>query len=186
MYIWFRMYYMMLKTWWQNKRHGYANIFDTTECTTHTYWNDVDFNFHVNNGRINTIADLGRMHYFVRTGLLRYALKNGVRPMVGDITAKYRREINAFQKITILTRLVVWEGKWAFMEHRIVRNGRVVANVVIRGVFTGQNGPIPPETLLEHFAPDAHDHAQIPDWVLDWHHSMEGMSQQLRAEESLS
>lgn len=185
MYIWFRMIRMFFIAWLEQRRHGRVGLFETTVFTTRAWPNDLDFNVHVNNGRINTLVDLGRMHFFLRTGLLQYALRQGVRPMVGDITSKFRREIKAFDEVVIHTRLIGWVDKWAFMEHRMVRENRVIANVVMRGMFKGRSGAMSPEVLLSEFAPDTESHVNdLPQWALDWHRGMEGMSAQLRAEEA--
>lgn len=60
-------------------------------ATTHVYlrvWpNDLDFNIHVNNGRYLALADIGRMHWFVRTGILGVARRQKAFPVIGDAIA---------------------------------------------------------------------------------------------------
>jgi acyl-CoA thioesterase FadM len=184
MYIWLRMFRLFVVCIWQKRRHGRESVFATTIYHTRAWPNDLDFNGHVNNGRINTLADLGRMHYFVRTGILSHALSMGARPMVGDITAKYRKEIKAFDHLEIHTKLLGWEGKWGFIEHRILRDGQIIGNVLMRGVFRARTGSVDPEaflTALEVEQPQ--ETPKLPEWALEWHRSMEGMSVQLRSEE---
>jgi hypothetical protein len=82
--------------------------------------NDLDFNLHVNNGRYLALADIGRMHWFARTGLLGVARSRKAYPVVGDAIAKFRRDLKAFQSFEIYTRLIGWDSKWGFLEHRFV------------------------------------------------------------------
>jgi len=114
-----------------------VDIFATTRVALRVWPNDLDFNLHVNNGRYLALADIGRLDWFVRTGALQIARQRQALPVVGDAMAKFRRDLKVFQGFEIHTRLIGWDSKWGFIEHRFVRDRRVVGMVVIRGVFTG-------------------------------------------------
>ena len=78
-----------------------VDVFATTRVRIRIWPNDLDANLHVNNGRYLTLADLGRIHWFVRTGVYQSAKRHGTMPVVGDAIAKYRRELKAFQAVDI-------------------------------------------------------------------------------------
>jgi hypothetical protein len=78
-------------------------------------------------GRYLALADIGRLDWFVRTGALQIARQRQALPVVGDAMAKFRRDLKVFQGFEIHTRLIGWDSKWGFIEHRFVRNRRVVA-----------------------------------------------------------
>ena len=67
----------------------------------------------------------GRMHWFVGTGMLGVARQQKAYPVVGDALAKFRRDLKLFQSFEIHTRLIGWDHKWGFLEHRFVRNSGV-------------------------------------------------------------
>ena len=92
---------------------------------------DLDFNRHVTNGRYFTLADVGRMDYVLSSGAFRVALRHRALPIVGDVWGKFRRELRLFEAFEIHTRMLGWDDKWSFLEHRFVKNGRV-AGVVDR------------------------------------------------------
>jgi acyl-CoA thioesterase FadM len=154
----------------------------TTSVHLRIWPNDLDFNLHVNNGRYLTLADIGRIDWFIRSGVLRTARRYQAFPVVADAVAKFRRELNVFEKVEIQTRLVGWDHKWAFLEHRFVRAERVVGVVAIRGVFKGLDGPLDPQVFVR-------DHAvgvaapELPMWAQHFHQSAELMSAMLRQEE---
>ena len=155
-----------------------------TSCVRLRAWpNDLDFNLHVNNGRYLTLADLGRFDWFVRSGTLQVARQHGAVPVVGDAIAKFRREVRAFEQFEIRTRLVGWDEKWGFLEHRFVRANRVVGVVGIRGVFRGPKGPLAPGLLMEGLGVSATSPA-LPRWAVQWHDGCESLSQLLREEEA--
>jgi acyl-CoA thioesterase FadM len=159
-----------------------VDLLATTRVSLRVWPNDLDINFHVNNGRYLALADIGRIHWFAVTGALAVACRQKAFPVVGDAIAKFRRDLKAFQAFEIHTRLIGWDRKWGFIEHRFVRNQRVIGVVAIRGIFKGPNGPIDPRILLEELAHAAPSPA-LPEWANHFQQSGESLSESLRAEE---
>jgi len=155
----------------------------TTRICSRVWPNDLDVNRHVNNGRYLTLADLGRLDWFLRTGALAQARQQHAWPIVGDAIAKFRRDMKLFQRFTIESRMLGWDDKWAFLEHRFIREGRVIGIVGIRGLFRGRQGPLPPGEFIRALGGPSQSPA-LPDWVLDWYRGCEAISGLLRAEEA--
>ena len=159
-----------------------VGIFTTTRVSLRVWPNDLDLNLHVNNGRYLALADIGRLDWFMRTGALGVARRQNAFPVVGDAIAKFRRDLRAFQSFDVQTRLLGWDRKWGYIEHRFVRHRRVVGVVMIRGVFKGPAGPIDPGVLLaglSHSAPSP----PLPEWATHFEQSSELLSALLREEE---
>lgn len=154
-----------------------------TTCIRLRVWpNDLDLNIHVNNGRYLALADIGRMHWFVRTGIIGVARQEKAFPIVGDAIAKFRRDLKLFQTVEIHTRLIGWDEKWGFIEHRFVRKQRVLGVVTVRGVFKGPNGTVEPGVLLAGLGTKV-ESPPLPQWIQEFHNSCESMSESLREEE---
>ena len=159
-----------------------AELLATTRINLRVWPNDLDLNLHVNNGRYLALADIGRIDWFVRTGALRLARRQNALPVVGDAIAKFRRDLKVFQTFQVHTRLIGWDDKWGFLEHRFVRKGRVLGVVAIRGVFKGPDGPLAPGALLAglaHAAPSP----ELPAWANRFQQGSELLSELLREEE---
>jgi len=159
-----------------------VDLLATTRIRLRVWPNDLDLNMHVNNGRYLTLADIGRMHWFARAGLMGVARQQKAFPVVGDAIAKFRRELKAFEAFEIHTRMIGWDHKWGFIEHRFIRDNRVLGVVAIRGVFKGPNGPVDPNVFLaalSHSTPSP----PLPDWANSFHSSCESLSSLLRQEE---
>ena len=159
-----------------------VDLLATTRVCLRVWPNDLDFNVHVNNGRYLALADIGRIHWFVRTGVLGVARQHKAFPVVGDAIAKFRQDLKAFQTFEIRTRLIGWDRKWGFIEHRFVRSDRVIGVVAIRGVFKGPGGPIDPGVLLAGLAQTAPS-PELPEWASRFHQGSELLSELLREEE---
>jgi len=178
MYPWLRLLRVALSLIGQHR----VDLMATT-CVRMRVWpNDLDFNLHVNNGRYLSLADIGRIHWSARTGLLEIARRQRAVPVVGDAIAKFRRDLKLFQSFEIHTRLLGWDSKWGFIEHRFVRAGRVLGVVTIRGVFKGPAGPVRPDTVLQALG---HKDASpaLQESVSRFHSSSDLVSDVLREEE---
>jgi acyl-CoA thioesterase FadM len=142
----------------------------------------LDFNRHVNNGRYLMLADIGRIHWFVKAGVMTAARQRNAFPVVGDSIAKFRRELKAFQTFEIHSRLLGWDDRWGFIEHRFVRGGRVLGVVAIRGVFKGPGGPVKPQELMADLG-FTMPSPQLPEWAHEFHRGSESLTALLRSEE---
>jgi acyl-CoA thioesterase FadM len=144
--------------------------------------NDLDINRHVNNGRYLTLADLARMDWFLRTGVFAAARQHQAFPVIGDAIAKFRRDLRLFQSFEIRTRMIGWDHKWGFLEHRFVRAGRIIGVVAIRGVFKSPQGPVDPQQLLAQLHQQKAS-PECPVWANNFHQAAESLSALLREEE---
>jgi acyl-CoA thioesterase FadM len=159
------------------------DVRDTTSIRLRVWPNDLDLNLHVNNGRYLALADIARMHWFFRSGALPVARRQRAVPVVGDAIAKFRRDLKLFQTFDIHTRMLGWDKRWGFMEHRFVREGRVLGVVAIRGVFKGPDGSIEPQVFLDALGIH-HDSPELPQWIIDWNNGCESLTGLLRREEA--
>ncbi len=160
------------------------DLLSSTCIRMHVWPNDLDLNLHVNNGRYLALADISRMHWFLRSGAVRAARELRAVPIVGDAVAKFRRDLKPFQKFEIHTRMLGWDERWGFMEHRFVRENRVLGVVAIRGVFKGPQGSVPPQVFLDAIGAQ-HQSPPLPQWALEWNQGCESLTKQLRSEEKI-
>jgi acyl-CoA thioesterase FadM len=177
MFLWVRLIGLLL---FRDRQR--VDVLATTRLRLRAWPTDLDLNGHVNNGRYLMLADLARIHWFLRTGVMRTALRQRARPLVGDAMAKFRRDLRLFQSFEIHSRLLGWDERWGFLEHRFVRDGRVIAVVAIRGMFRGPNGPLDPGQLLGSLNKPTTS-PPLPEWLLTWDRGSEQLSAMLRLEE---
>ena len=159
-----------------------VDVLATTRVRLRVWPNDLDYNLHVNNGRYLALADIGRAHWLVRTGFLGIARQHKAFPIIGDATAKFRHDLKVFQTFEIHTRLIGWDSKWGFFEHRFVRKDRVLGVVAIRGVLKAQSGPVDPQVLLGGL-PYSAPSPELPEWARRFDQSAELLGELLRNEE---
>ena len=178
MNLWFRLLLMLLRRPWRKPVHALS----TTVVRMRAWPLDLDFNRHVTNGRYFTLADVGRMDYVLRSGAFRVALRHRALPIVGDTWGKFRRELKLFERFEIHSRMLGWDEKWSFMEHRFVKDQRVIAVVVMRGLFRGPKGTVAPAEFARELGVD--ESPALPGWLQDWSASCDGLSEHLREAEA--
>jgi acyl-CoA thioesterase FadM len=137
--------------------------------------NDLDLNFHVNNGRLMTFIDFGRLAWLHRTGALQFAMRRKHIPIVGDVSARFLKPLKAFERFTIETRLLRWNAKWGYFEHRILkRNGQVVLVMADRGMFWRRSsGAMPMAEVVAGLTYGNPQPPPLPEWVQIWSQSLD-------------
>lgn len=120
------------------------------ECTVRfRVWpNDLDTNFHMNNGRYMTLMDLGRLDLLLRNGAIRHLMREKWYPVLAGSVLRFRRPLNLFQRFEIRTRIVTWDAKWVYLEQRIFRKGDLALHAYLKGVFVARSGGSVPITRL--------------------------------------
>jgi acyl-CoA thioesterase FadM len=107
---------------------------------------DCDVNRHMNNGRYLAFMDLGRLHLVAQIGLLGIILRRRWGAALGAAEINFIRPLAPFQKFELVTRLVTWDEKYAYMEQRFESRGMLCAHAFVKGLFLDRNGRVePPE-----------------------------------------
>ncbi|XP_026461545.1 protein THEM6 [Ctenocephalides felis] len=98
-----------------------CHILDTTTVTGICLTTDIDtLLYHMNNARYLREIDFARVDFYERTGLYRSIIQNGGAVVQGASTIRYRRFIRPFSKYRITSKIVYWDDKSIFMEHRFI------------------------------------------------------------------
>ncbi|MGA9520444.1 MAG: thioesterase family protein [Myxococcaceae bacterium] len=128
---------------------------------------DLDIYGHVNNGRYLTLMDFGRFAHTQRTGMLKVMLQRRWIPVLGSATVSYFRELKAFDRIELVTRLACWDEKWFFFEHRFERKGTVCALGAVKGVCKHRGRTVPPSELSAAVGYEGPS-PEFPEFISRW------------------
>ncbi|EZA50583.1 protein THEM6 [Ooceraea biroi] len=86
-------------------------------CTT----TDVDaLLYHMNNARYLRELDFARVDFYERTNLYREVCAQGSGVVQGAATIRYRRFIKPLTIFKITSKIIYWDEKSFFMEHRFI------------------------------------------------------------------
>jgi acyl-CoA thioesterase FadM len=144
-------------------------ILDESVLSLRVWPNDIDLNFHMNNGRYLSLMDLGRMDLLGRLGFLGEGFRRQWFPMIGEARIRFRRQLRTFERFTLRTRILCWDEKWFYIEHIIEKVGGEVASVCyLRSLLRGRDGNIPPRTVLNTLGGYDIESPPIPEVILKW------------------
>lgn len=186
MNLYLRLFYMLIASFFKPK---VAHALDET-CLRFSVWpNDLDLNGHMNNGRYLTIMDIGRMDFVLRLRLAGYVMRNGYIPVLSSASMRYRLPLLPFQKYELKTRIVCWDDKWVFMEHRFVitggkKDGAVAAVGLVKGSFFSKKtrGTIPTSEIMQAIGL-SQDSPAMPDYIVQWQLAEETLREDMKQEQ---
>lgn len=178
MNLYFRLIYMLVASFFKKR------VTDPLEETSLRFCvlpNDLDLNGHMNNGRYPTIMDLGRMDFVLRLGLAGYVIKNGYIPVLSSLVMRYRLPLFPFQKYELKTRILCWDNKWVFMEHRFIiasgkKIGAVAAIGLVKGSFFSKKArtTMPTADIMATIGLEK-DSPPVPEYLQLWQESEESL-----------
>ena len=126
--------------------------------------NDLDIYGHMNNGRYLTLMDLGRMDWIWRTGLGGAAKENRWKPLVASSVIRYKKSLTLWRPFCLRTRIIGWDEKWFYIEQIFKKGERVMAIAMVKGLFRGPKGNVPPSQVLAAMGSSPHS-PQLPPFV---------------------
>lgn len=115
----------------------------------HVLPNDIDINFHMNNGRYLTICDLNRIDVFARSGLLKAMFKRNWIPVIAEHTMTYKKPLNIFERYEVKLEVMRWDEKFFYMVHTFKVGERIVAEGTSKGcVYARGKGVVSPADAI--------------------------------------
>jgi acyl-CoA thioesterase FadM len=143
---------------------------ETSTLTLRVLPNDLDLSLHMNNGRYLAIMDLGRLDLLIRSGLGRTVWRNRWTPIANAVVMRFRRELRAFDRYRLETRIVGWLDHAVLIEQTFVydrgdREGQVAARAVFKGALydRGARRYIPVAEMMEALGARTEPPAATPE-----------------------
>jgi acyl-CoA thioesterase FadM len=143
-------------------------IHDVARLRMRVLPNDLDVLRHVNNGVYFSLMDLGRLDLLVRSGVWAEFQRRGFYPVVASETVTFRRSLQPWQRYELQTRIVGYDERAVYIEHRFVVGGEVYATAHVRGRFlkrTGGTVGIAELAAVVGVDPEA---LPVPGWLAAW------------------
>lgn len=147
MYVFFRLIATLIRAIFDEK----TGPLDSVRTPLRVHLNDLDTNFHLNNGRYLTLMDIGRFDMTIRSGLYKVLIRKRWVPVLGGAAIKYRAEIKFLQKFEIETSIIGWDEKWFYLQQSFYTGKTLAARAVVKAVFRGKARSIPTSEVLAEF-----------------------------------
>lgn len=141
---------------------------DEAHVSTHMCWPvDIDIFGELNNGRILTLYDLGRLTMGLRVGYVAALKKNNWGMTMAGASVRYRRRVKMFQKFTVKSRALGRDDKFIYLHQSMWRDDEPTSSILYRSAVTDRNGIVPTQAVADALGfPDWNP--ELPDWVQNW------------------
>ena len=161
-------YIRQLKETLNAKRLPPLGPFDT-HVSHHICWpQDIDPFLELNNGRIPTLYELGRLPLAVRIGLTKALQRERWGLVVAGSSLYYRRRIKPFERFELRSRAITFDDRFAYLEHAMYkRSGECANHGLFRTAVTDKNGIVATERVLKAMGLPK-EPPPMPDWVQAW------------------
>ncbi|MBP2312477.1 thioesterase family protein [Azospirillum soli] len=144
-----------------------SGFLETARLRFRVWPTDLDFNMHMTNARYFSVMDLGRVDMMLRCGLGRAILRQRWQPVIGAANVRFRRPLRPFQRFELVSRVLCWDDKYFFIEHRVETATGTAALAVVQGAFVARGGVVPPAEVLAMMGEEAVS-PPMPDFVAAW------------------
>lgn len=128
---------------------------------------DIDPFGDLNNGRILTLTDVGRIGLAQRMGLVKVMRQNRWGLAMAGSAPHYRRRVVMWEKLTFHSRFVARDERFFFIEQTLYAAGEPAFNVMCRTVITAKGRILPPSKVLAAIGHEDWNPAP-PTWVAQW------------------
>jgi acyl-CoA thioesterase FadM len=96
---------------------------------------DCDFNFHLTNSRYSALLDLARTQYLIQINSLPKFVGGGWKSVLSSQSISFIKEIKPLEKVDIETRVLSWDRKYCYLEHRFLVADQLHAKALARVAF---------------------------------------------------
>ena len=147
--------HMLLRTIWVfliRRSLPKAQFGELTRTTMRVLPIDLDLLWHVNNGMYFSFMDFGRWDMIFRNGAYDFAMsKNWYTVVVGE-TIKFKRSLQLWNKFTIETKTIGYDGKDFFIKQKFIFKDKEMATGLVRVRFLKKTGgSVSPEEVMREF-----------------------------------
>lgn len=141
----FRLFWMLVAARFGARR----GLLDETRLSFRCWPTDLDFNMHMTNSRYASFMDLSRVEMMIRNGAWTRIRAAGLYPVLGSSSTRFRRPILPFAKFDVTARVVSWDERWIYIEHKLIlAGGEVAALCIVKTTFLSREGRIPTDRLV--------------------------------------
>lgn len=107
------------------------------------------------------ILDVARQDHLQRMGFLRLLLRHRWFVPVAFVQVSFRKPVLRLDRITVTTRIAAWDERHILVDHLVLRDGRVAASAVVRGMIRRGRETVDPREVVAALGGGTADEAAL-------------------------
>lgn len=141
-------------------------VFDTHVMPMRCLPQDADIFLELNNGRIQTLYDLGRFRLSKETGFWQTLKDNGWGLAVAGSSMRYRKRIPLFARYELKTRFLGWDNRFFYLEQGMWQGETCMNHGLLRTAVVEKGKAVEPARVGA--AMGITDVPPLPEWATAW------------------
>lgn len=128
---------------------------------------DLDLFLHLNNAKYLNYMEATRWSLVFRAGFFFESFRKGWSLPIAKIEIRYLRPLQLWQKFEVSSQIVAYDAKWIYLHQCFTRNGKTIAQALVRSLVYSKSGAVAPEVYLEGLrltASQVHMPATLQKW----------------------
>lgn len=159
----------MIRLLFKRKKLPTISPLETVYTNIRVWPLDCDFNLHLTNSRYPALLDLARTKYFMQLNSLSQLFSGSWKSVLSSQTISFIKEIKPFDSVEITTRVVCWDRKYCYIEHRFLVADKLHAKALARVAFIkGKRVRSFDKLLLEVDENNVIESPSQPEQVIAW------------------
>ena len=154
-------------TLYRERRKPPLDVFDTHTLPMRCLPWDIDYFLEMNNGRVLTLLDIGRIGLATRIGLIDVLKREHWGLVVAGNTVRFRARITGFQRFDIRSRLLGWDRRFVYIEQAMWRGETCCHHALLRTGVTEKGRLVDPARVAKAMGIAVPSPA-LPDWAANW------------------
>ncbi len=90
---------------------------------------DLDFNFHINNGKIVTLFDLGKLDLLTKCGMIKPQITGEFQSVIKENICTYPRSAGYGQRVEMEGHILRWDEKHIVIRQRLYKKPKVYSGI---------------------------------------------------------
>ncbi|MEM8594335.1 MAG: acyl-CoA thioesterase [Pseudomonadota bacterium] len=115
-----------------NKAPSPDEMFDEYQRAYCVWPHRSDFNLHLNNAKYLSIMEHSRWCVFRKRGWFKSLFKARFAFVVAAYEIAYIRELPTFSRFTVTTKMLGWDEKYLYVEHKFIKKGVVCCHGLLK------------------------------------------------------
>ncbi|MFS4437048.1 acyl-CoA thioesterase [Paracoccaceae bacterium GXU_MW_L88] len=153
--------------YWRAKDMSKLELEDVHEFEMRCHPGDIDFWMEMNNGRVLTLYDIGRLSWMRRVGAIDTFKDKGWGITVAGSTPRYRRRVRLFNKFRLRTGVIGRDERFIYMMQSMWLGETCCNSALLRLAATDESGIVATDRIADAFGrPDWRP--ELPRWVQGW------------------
>ncbi len=163
MFFWIRIFFVVVRSLFK----GRSDVLSTSELSLRVSWLEAEVSY-ANQAAYSHYLELARWRWGVRAAGVGFLLGRGYRFIVAGQIQFFRKPLKRFHQFRVISKIVGWDERWLYFEHRILADGQLAHHAYVRFCCKLGTETVQPVKLLKDLGADPKEDVLLTPGLQSW------------------